>query len=423
MRQKSARITYAELVLVCSMRGSNADAYILPPDRKKFMVSLSKEEDAMLDNVYLGYPVAISNKVNLVKVFPDGSFLVSEEEVERVIPKDKPKELLSAQKTQASTKPIILSKEDKSKDARIEELETILDIKKNSNVEIYDITPKKSDSKSKHSSVAICLLSDVHIEEVVAKETVIGLNEFNPEIAKSRLDAFFTNSAKLISHDQRSYDIKEVVLGCLGDIIGNWIHDELMQTNSMSPLAAISFAKSSILSGLKYWNDTLDVEKITFIGVVGNHGRTTKKSQFANATDVSMEYFMYKDIEEMARVLGLHKINFIIPKSEMAIITIFDKRLLFTHGTNIKYGGGIGGLVVPVTKFFLRLSKTLRIDMMFIGHFHQMTWNKMFCTNGSVKGFDTYAFGKGLDFELPQQTKLVLHEKYGFTSYTPIYLE
>lgn len=423
MRQKSARITYAELVLVCSMRGIDANAYILQPDRRKFLVSLSKDEDAMLDRIYLGHPIVVSSDIKLVKVLPDGSFLVSEKEVERVVPKDKPKELLRANKVVSATKSNIVSKADESKDARIEELETILDIKKNSNVEIYDITPKKYESKSKHSSVAICLLSDVHIEEVVAKETVIGLNEFNPEIAKSRLDAFFTNSAKLISHDQRSYDINEVVLGCLGDIIGNWIHDELMQTNSMSPLAAISFAKSSILSGLKYWHDTLDVEKITFIGVVGNHGRTTKKSQFANATDVSMEYFMYKDIEEMARVLGLHKINFIIPKSEMAIVTIFDKRLLFTHGTNIKYGGGIGGLVVPVTKFFLRLSKTLRIDMMFIGHFHQMTWNKMFCTNGSVKGFDGFAFGKGLDFELPQQTKLVLHEKYGFTSYTPIYLE
>jgi len=423
MRQKSARITYAELVLVCSIRGSNADAYILPPDRKKFLVSLSKEEDAMLDKVYLGHPVAICNDVNLIKVLPDGGFLISENDIERIVPKDKPKSNNVAYKKENPQKHTTPSKEDKSKDARIQELETILDIKQNSNVEIYDITPKKSDGKSKHSSVAICLLSDVHIEEVVAKETVIGLNEFNPEIAKARLDAFFTNSAKLISHDQRSYEINEVIIGCLGDIIGNWIHDELMQTNSMSPLAAISFAKSCILSGLKYWHDTLDVDKITFIGVVGNHGRTTKKSQFANATDVSMEYFMYKDIEEMARVLGLDKINFIIPKSEMAIVTIFDKRLLFTHGTNIKYGGGIGGLVVPVTKFFLRLSKTLRIDMMFIGHFHQMTWNKMFCTNGSVKGFDTYAFGKGLDYEAPQQTKLVLHEKYGFTSYTPIYLE
>lgn len=412
------RVTYAELCLICLIRGTDPNSYELQSGRKKYRASLSNDENSIITGKHGIVELADGKSMNVhfednedISVYFNGSY--------KTFPRDKFVFVESKKQEIKAT----VTKEDKSKDARIEELETILDIKKNSNVEIYDITPKKSDSKSKHSSVAICLLSDVHIEEVVAKETVIGLNEFNPEIAKSRLDAFFTNSAKLISHDQRSYDIKEVVLGCLGDIIGNWIHDELMQTNSMSPLAAISFAKSSILSGLKYWHDTLDVEKITFIGVVGNHGRTTKKSQFANATDVSMEYFMYKDIEEMARLLGLHKINFIIPKSEMAIVTIFDKRLLFTHGTNIKYGGGIGGLVVPVTKFFLRLSKTLRIDMMFIGHFHQMTWNKMFCTNGSVKGFDTYAFGKGLDFELPQQTKLVLHEKYGFTSYTPIYLE
>lgn len=423
MRQKSARITYAELVLVCSMRGSNADAYILPPDRKKFLVSLSKEEDAMLDKVYLGYPIAISNKVNLVKVLPDGSFLVSEEEVERIVPKDKPKELLSVQKTQASTKPIILSKEDKSKDARIEELETILDIKKNSNVEIYDLTPKQNQDHNKSQSVAIFLFSDIHAEEVVDPQTVLGLNAYNPTIAKIRVDSFFTNAVKLTSHSQRSYNIDEVVIGCLGDIIGNWIHDELMQTNAMSPLEAISFAKSMILSGLKYWHDNMNVSKITFVGVVGNHGRTTKKSQFANSTDVSLEYFMYKDIEEMARVLGLHKIKFIIPKSEMAIVSIFNKRMLFTHGTNIKYGGGIGGLIVPVTRWFTRLSSTLKVDIAFLGHFHQSVYTKKFVVNGSTKGYDSYAFGKGLDFEEPQQTMLVLNEKRGFTSYTPVYLD
>lgn len=423
MRQKSARITYAELVLVCAMRNSDADKYILPPQRKKYKVKLTDEELLMLDKIYLGFPTSISNEVNLIKVLPDDSFLISEKEVERVIPKDKPTVLSKMNKSVVDSKDkIITAKEDKSKEARIEELESILDIRSNSNVEVYELA-KKSEIHEKSKSIVICLLSDVHIEETVEPETVLNLNSYNPEIAKARLDSFFVNSAKLISHAQRSYEINEVVLGCLGDVIGNWIHDELMQTNSMSPLAAISFAKSSIMSGLKYWNDNLSVEKVTFIGVVGNHGRTTKKSQFANATDVSMEYFMYKDMEEMSKILGLNKIEFIVPKSEMAIVTIFDKRLLFTHGTNIKYGGGIGGLIVPVTRWFGRLSQTLKIDMAFLGHFHQSVFTKKFCVNGSTKGFDSYAFGKGLDFEAPQQTMLILHEKYGFTNYSTIYLE
>jgi len=74
MRQKSARITYAELVLVCSMRNSDADKYILPPQRKKFLVKLTDEESLILEKIYLGFPIAISNDVNLVKVLPDGSF-------------------------------------------------------------------------------------------------------------------------------------------------------------------------------------------------------------------------------------------------------------------------------------------------------------------------------------------------------------
>lgn len=412
------RVTYAELCLICLIRGTDPNSYELQSGRKKYRASLSDDENSIITGKHGIVELSDGKSIKVhfednedISVHFNGSYTI--------FPRDK--FVFAESKKQEIKTPA--TKEEKSKDARIYELEKILDIKANSNVEVYDLTPAQNSEHSKSQSVAIFLLSDTHIEEVVDAQTVLGLNEYNPEIAKQRMDAFFVNAAKLTSHAQRSYNIDEVTLGCLGDIIGNWIHEELMQTNAMSPLEAISAAKSMILSGLKYWHDNMNVSKITFVGVVGNHGRTTKKSQFANSTDVSLEYFMYKDIEEMARVLGLHKIKFVIPKSEMAVVSIFGKRMLFTHGTNIKYGGGVGGLIIPVTRWFMRLSSTLKVDIAFLGHFHQSVYTKKFVVNGSIKGYDGYAFGKGLDYEAPQQTMLVLNEKRGFTSYTPIYLE
>ena len=78
---------------------------------------------------------------------------------------------------------------------------------------------------------------------------------------------------KLTTHAQRSYhNMNQVVIGVLGDLISNYIHDELQQTNAMSPLEAISTVKSIVLSGFKYIHDNLNVDKITVVWNCGNHG-------------------------------------------------------------------------------------------------------------------------------------------------------
>jgi len=302
---------------------------------------------------------------------------------------------------------------------RLAELEQMFSMK-NTNVQIYDILPKPHEH---HESTAICLLSDVHIEETVSKEAVLGLNEYNTEIAKIRIDNFFRSSAKLITHAQRSYNMPSVVLGVLGDMISGYIHEELMQTNGLTPLEAVGLVKSCLLSGLKYWNDNLKVDKITVVMVVGNHARTTQKSQFGNASKMNYEYFLYKDIQEICALLGYKKINFIIPEAEIAVVNIYGKRILFTHGTHIRGGNGVGGIAVPLSRWFNRIARSLNIDYAMLGHFHQSIFNKQFMVNGSVIGYNSFAMGCGCECEVAQQTMAILDEKRGFTAYQSIYLD
>lgn len=305
---------------------------------------------------------------------------------------------------------------------KTEELESILELRRETeSVEMYELKPiEKSGGKE---TVSISLFSDLHCDEVVLPESVMGKNEYNPEIAKKRANNYFINLVKLISHHQKNYTIKRHIIGMIGDIIGGFIHEELRQTNSMTPLQAIAFAKSVILSGFKYLQDNLEVDSIDVVCIVGNHGRTTDKLPFSNLTETSYEYFMYQDLEYMCKMMGFTKFNFIIPKASMAIVTIFGKNYGFVHGNGFKFMGGIGGLYIPLLKYYARLNATFNIERLFFGHYHTTIDIKQAVGNGSFKGYDAYAMGKALDFEPPQQSLVLLNEKRGFTNFQAIYLD
>lgn len=290
------------------------------------------------------------------------------------------------------------------------------------NLEIYNIKP--SGGSMGKETISISLLSDVHIEEVVLPDSVLGLNSFNPEIAKKRLDNYFINLVKLVSHHQRNYSIKKHIIGLLGDIIGGFIHEELKQTNSMTPLEAIAFAKTCLMSGFKYLQDNLDVEEIDVICCVGNHGRNTDKLQFANLTETSYEWFLYEDLRMMCEIMGLNKFKFVNPKSGFVITQIFGEKYMFTHGNlGFSYKGGVGGIYVPFLRYFGKVAPTFGIKRIFFGHYHTTLDIKEGVGNGSVKGYDSYAISKGLPFEPAQQSMVLLNERKGFTNFQSIFLD
>lgn len=271
-------------------------------------------------------------------------------------------------------------------------------------------------------TVAITQMSDQHIDEVVLSDSVMGLNEFNLDIAKARMNTYFVKLVKLIKHHQQNYKINKLIILLEGDVIGGWIHDELAQTNSLSPNEAIYEAKSIIISGFKYIHDNLEVDSINVVAVCGNHTRETRKVQFANFNDTNKEYWMYLDIEASCKMLGLDKIKFYIPKSEMAIITIFGNKYLIAHGHQFKFSGGVGGIFPSMLRWFGNMSKTLGVKAAFIGHWHQSVFTNHVIVNNTVKGYDAFAMGRGLEFSPPSQNLVLLDSEYGFCNFQQIFL-
>ena len=249
----------------------------------------------------------------------------------------------------------------------------------------FQIYKFKPFSTTKGHRYAVALFSDAHIEETVTPESVNFLNEYNIDIAEKRIETYFRNLASCLSQD----DVDELIFASLGDTISGYIHSELEQTNRLSPLEATLKAQSLIYSGLKYLCEDADLpklKKIRFIGIVGNHSRTTKKIQHNNGYKMSYEWMMYQNIKKQCEITNL-PIEFYIPESELAIVnTVDDKTFIFAHGFQIKSGGTgtICGIYPALNRLCLKYSKVFHQDMLFIGHFHSSVNTPNAVVNGSI---------------------------------------
>lgn len=289
----------------------------------------------------------------------------------------------------------------------------------------YKINVKESENTLEVSeAVAFAMLSDIHIEERVDLEMMEGMNEYNVSIATKRVENFFKNLLKLVDKERQAVEIDTLVLGLLGDNITGYIHEDLKESNYLSPTEATMVVKDILVNGIKYLADNGGFKKIIIPCTAGNHGRTTKFKRFATGYKNSYEWMMYCDMKKIFEYQGdaYSHIEFIIPKSEILHVKIYDKMIRFGHGDHFNYGGGIGGITIPLKKWLHRMNEQTKADMTFLGHWHniltEVTEDCML--NGSVIGMNSYSKQFGGQNRPPQQIFAILDKRRGFTIRTHI---
>lgn len=268
---------------------------------------------------------------------------------------------------------------------------------------------------------AVALFSDAHIEETVEPASVLGKNEYNVSIAETRIKNYFNNLAICINKDH----VEELIFASLGDTISGYIHDELAQTNGLTPSEATIKAQSLIYGGLKFLCDNTKLNSIKFIGIVGNHSRTTKKIQHSNGYKLSFEWIMYQNIKNMCEITGL-PIEFNIPESEMAVIDMPDgKRFVFVHGYQIKSGGNgtVCGIYPALNRLAMKWDRTFNQDKIYLGHFHSCVSIPNAVVNGSIIGFNSFALSNGFAYEEPAQMYEVYDTERGLLLTRKIYCD
>ena len=283
-------------------------------------------------------------------------------------------------------------------------------------------TPTKM-KRSASGVSAILVLSDWHVEEPVAPETVNGLNEYSTEIAQRRAATTIDKAIWMIDRQKATAPIDELVVALLGDFISGYIHDEHIQHNSMAPLPATLLASDMLEDALAKLAKHTKC-RIRVVCHDGNHSRTTKKQQHSTRAENSFEHWMYVHLRKRMQSI---KADWHISKGQHSSHIIAGKKVRFQHGDAMKSGGGIGGLWVPANRAFAQWNSEQRswADLDFFGHFHQWSCvrNQWYC-NGSMIGFSPFALRIRAKWEPPMQTLVFLDgRKYGVTEQHTIFCE
>lgn len=291
---------------------------------------------------------------------------------------------------------------------------------KNHTPQFTKLKPKKASGKSE--SVCVLVASDWHTEERVRKGDVSGKNEFNMDIAAQRIDRFFQGGLRLYQMMARDTNIPTIILALLGDYISSNIHDELVELAQMPPCDAISWAQDKIIQGIQFLLDnTTDVE-LLIVCHSGNHGRITKQQRNATGEGNSLEGFMYRNIRSYFK--DDKRIKWQIAEGYHTITSLWDGKfkVRFHHGHAMNYGGGVGGITIPVRKKIAQWNKVEWCNLDVFGHFHQFTDAADFVCNGSLIGYNGYAVSIGADYEAPKQGFLLINKKHGKAMVTPIFV-
>lgn len=272
----------------------------------------------------------------------------------------------------------------------------------------------------KNEACPVISLSDWHFEERVESHTINGLNEYNLEIATHRWNKCIQNSLKLVHKERQSSTINQAVIWLGGDFITGYIHEELEESNYLSPTQATRFAKEKIITAIKFYLEYGKFDKINIPCNFGNHGRTNKKPRVSTAYKNSYEWMMYHDIADYFS--NNKKVQFYIPNGMFTYLDVLGTNCRFFHGDSIGYGGGIGGLTIPLIKALQRYDQQQKADYNFMGHFHQLWQATKNCkVNGSGIGFSPYAQRIGASPEDARQAFSLIDSKYGVTTQMEIH--
>jgi hypothetical protein len=280
---------------------------------------------------------------------------------------------------------------------------------------------EKDRKKSPASHSVILALSDWHFEEVVDREQTNGANEYTAEIAHRRAKHTFQKAAEYWHRYTKG--ATELVVAVLGDMLTGFIHPELEETNRISPMEAAFEITDVLNAGLDFLCRETDAKSIAVPCCFGNHSRTTHKRRIKTEWRHSYEYAMYRQMEKS---FAKHpKIRVITTRGYHNHLEVQGRVVRFHHGHSFKYGGGVGGITIPVMKKIARWDRSKVADLDVFGHFHSLQSGEGFrwICNGSLIGQNEYGADAGFDPTAPQQAFIVYDKQYGVRTLASIIAE
>lgn len=281
----------------------------------------------------------------------------------------------------------------------------------------------KAPRRGETSAIPTAILSDLHLDEVVYPAQVNYVNAYNREIAENRLRNFFDNVVELSRDYLHGLTYEGMVLPLGGDLFSGIIHEELVETNAATIFESLLYWSEPMAAGIRHLRDVFG--RVFLPCVVGNHGRRQRKPHAKNRAQDNFDYFFY---HLLAKLLSTEKgISFAISEAADQPYVVYSTRYLLTHGDQFRGGSGIAGLLSPLMigdarKRQREQAVSRPYDYLVMGHWHQLSFIRNLIVNGSLKGYDEYAYISNFHFEPPRQAFWITDAKHGVTIQAPIHV-
>lgn len=269
-------------------------------------------------------------------------------------------------------------------------------------------------------ATAVVLASDLHLEEVVNPAAIEWRNAFNPAIARIRMERMAESALWLTDMHRSRIKIRDLVLWLGGDVISGFLHEENEETNALTPPQAILYAYELIGGLIKTLLARGDFESITVPCSCGNHGRSTQYTRAKTRVENSYELILYTQLAQL--FADDPRVTFSIAGGSHLYLKIYEQTARFQHGDDVRYGGGIGGVTIPIKKALAAWQSFRHADWTALGHWHQLTWHRDFVVNGSLIGFNEYALMIKAEYEPPAQAFFLCDSKRGRTCFSPMWV-
>ena len=266
--------------------------------------------------------------------------------------------------------------------------------------------------------------SDWHWGEVVDPQQIGGVNSYDLKTAHERARRMIQNTVDLLNNHMVNPQYPGIVFALGGDMITGDIHEELMATNEREVMPVLVD-----LWGVLTWCITALADKFgrVFVPCVGgNHGRNTKKMRAKGRNFTSFDWLLYQFLAK--RFEGDARVTFYIPDGPDALYSVYGHRYLLTHGDQFRGGDALIGPLGPIVRGDHRKrARNMQInadyDTIVMGHWHQLMQTQKFIVNGSLIGYNEYAYNNNFGYEPPRQALWITHPERGITFHMPVQVD
>lgn len=274
--------------------------------------------------------------------------------------------------------------------------------------EVAGITPRETHSGLREGT-ALVMASDWHLEEEVKPGQVAGRNRYNLDISSARATRFFESILWAINSQRSTFEIRDLVLWFGGDFITNFLHEDNVLTNLLSPPEALAYAQAVLSDGIRFLLTDPELERIVIPCNDGNHGRSSKRMGSSSRTKMSLEIMLYRMLER--EFANEPRVEFKIAEGEHLYYEIYGRTVRFVHGDSISYSNGVGGVMIPVMKALASWQSVHRADLTCMGHWHQRIVLPDLMINSSLIGYSPFSLTIKARFEQPSQNFSILEPK------------